>query len=204
MRSKWGGSETESSSKVVTSNLLKFIQSVGGKNIWNPGYVNRYLSNESNYGISLTTVLSRIQSFGHFINFLKIDFPQALPRIRNLDKIESIISGMKTTFCKERNSRQNTLMSNTRKNLPSSLKCLGKWRSIRKPQFTKILAEIQDCVDEPNYQLDILKYKRIRDFFIPELVIPNAQRPGIIQGILIEEILNGKILSLQRAFIVDL
>ena len=52
---------------------------------------------------SSTTLLSRLQAFGQFIKCLKIDFPHALPTYGALYKIESMITGIKTTLRKERN-----------------------------------------------------------------------------------------------------
>ena len=189
LQSKWGGSKNQTSCKVTVTNLIKLFKTIGAENIWNPGYINMILSNNSQLNITATTLLSRFQSFGRFINYLKIDFPHALPPSRILLKIESMIVGFKSTLCKERTSYQKTLMSKNRQQLQLSLECLSQWRVKRKN--TSILNEINEFTDCS--ELSIEQYKRFRDFFIPELLIPNAQRSGVIQGVMIEEVESAEI-----------
>ena len=191
LRSKWGGSRKESSCKVVVSSLLKLIRIIREENIWNPGFINRFFSKES-HRISPATLLSRLQAFGHFIYYLKIDFPDVLPSSRKLLKIESMISGVKTSLCKERNSRNRSLMQKTRRNFTTSLQCLKEWRSKRDSSNIQAIAQINDFVINKDVELTIQFYKIFRDFFIPELVIPNAQRSGVILGLIIDEVLSAK------------
>ena len=186
LHSKWGGSKNESSVKVIVSNMIKLIGNVGADNIWNPGYINRFLSMES-HCLSSTTLLSRLQAFGQFIKYLKIDFPHALPTNCALYKIESMITGIKTTLRKERNSHQKSLMSKTRRNMQHSINCLSEWRSRRGDTID--LNQIRKFRENDQISLTIKDYKRFRDFFIPELIIPNAQRSGVIQGAIIDEVL---------------
>ena len=147
------------------------------------------LSNSSQPTTSATTLLSRFQSFARFIDYLKIDFPHALPPSRRLSKIESMIVGFKSTLCKEKTFHQKILMSKNRKQLQLSLECLAEWRVKRKN--TVILNEINEFPN--NLELSIQKYKRFRDFFIPELLIANAQRSGVIQGVTIGEVESARI-----------
>ena len=171
------------------TNLIKLFKIIGAENIWNPGHINNILSNNSQLNITATTLLSRFQSFGRFIDYLKIDFSHALPPSRILLKIESMIVGFKSTLCKERTSHQKTLMSKNRQQLQLSLECLAQWRVKRKD--TSILNEINEFTN--CLELSIEQYKRFRDFLIPELLIPNAQRSGVIQGVMIEEVKSARI-----------
>ena len=189
LQSKWGGSKNQSSCKVTVTNLIKLFKIIGAENIWNPGHINNILSNNSQLNITATTLLSRFQSFGRFIDYLKIDFSHALPPSRILLKIESMIVGFKSTLCKERTSHQKTLMSKNRQQLQLSLECLAQWRVKRKD--TSILNEINEFTN--CLELSIEQYKRFRDFLIPELLIPNAQRSEVIQGVMIEEVKSARI-----------
>ena len=71
-------------------------------------------------------------------------------------------------------------MSKTRRNMQHSINCLSEWRS--KTGDTIVLNQIRKFRENDQVSLTNKDCKRFWDFFIPELIIPNAQRSGVIQA----------------------
>ena len=81
-------------------------------------------------------------------------------------------------------------MSKSRKSFPHTLEVLKQWRNARHDDESATLF--------PQYRENINKkfyceeYTKMRDFLIVELIIANAQRPGVITGLLRCEVSDAK------------
>ena len=97
-----------------------------------------------------------------------------------------MIKGICVSLTKLKNRRQSLIMEKSREKFPSTVKVIKEWRKQRKTNcFLDILlkhdSNLEMYIDETDYYM-------LRDFLIVEMTIPNCQRPGVIQGITINEV----------------
>ena len=160
------------------SNICRLFNAIGEKSFWDPEAINRHLTSEGSSGITATTLHMRIKSLQRFLRFLETYRNVILPHGRSLNRFKLILNGVEKSFLKERNSHQQVVMANNRRNYNHTLDVLKLWSS-KRHDFLKIFSDVE---------LDENRYNLMRNFLISELVIPNGQRAGIIPGLVREEV----------------
>ena len=82
-------------------------------------------------------------------------------------------------------------MTASRERMPHSLDVLREWRSRRESVEVKKLFLLSTPV-EISSKLDEGLFVQLRNYLIVEIILGNAQRSGIVEGILIGEVLKAK------------
>ena len=185
----WGGSKPEKSINMDISNLIILLNSIGENSFWNPNELNKHLTQEGLFGRAPVTIHSRIRSLRRFIQYLKAFNSEILPQISELDKLVSMMDGVEKTLLRKRTHHQKSIMAANRQNFEHTTAVLMGWREKR---LSSNSLEIFDLHREQELLLTCENYKIMRDFLICEIIIPNAQRAGIIPGMILKEIKNAK------------
>ena len=188
--SQWGGSNTKSAVKMHITNIIFLVNGVGEGHLFDPDVLNSYLSKKRDCGINPSTLISRLDSLERFYKYLVSHHPDVLPNRLNRAQVVSLISGVKKSLFKAKNKRQRDVMAKNRENYPQTTDVLKQWREKRK--FCNELSLFEDYASDENMQLTEEDYTRMRDFLIVELIVPNGQRSGIIQGMQIGEVERAK------------
>ena len=180
-----GSSKSKKSIKVDISNICRLLNGVGEKLFWDFNTINSYLSKERNSGKTAFTVYSRVRSLCRFIDFVGTHQPSIIP-FQNISIFRSLINGMEKSLLKERKDHQKNIIANNRRNFKHTAHVLKEWRAKRLGKGPFLL--FSQYKDGKTILLTQRKYNTIRGFLIAELIIPNAQRAGIIEGIVQEEL----------------
>ena len=185
-----GGSRSENSLKCDISNLISLFNVLGEDGFFNPQRLNDFMSKEHKDGKSPSTLHSRLNIMHRFVDFLKLYDSTLLPDIEVQQKLISMINGIKKSVSRLKFKRQKEIMTKSRENFNSSVKTLKDWRNKR--EDCNLLNIFKEYSLSPDKNLNVEIYNKLRDYLIVELIIPNAQRPGVIHGMKIKEIQNAK------------
>ena len=118
-----------------------------------------------------------------------MQLPHFLPSPDRIRGIESMLTRLKEALGKDRHLRIKVTMVSSRDRMPQSFRVLREWRCKR------------TCVDVTKYfalfpnetnQLYESLYLQLRNYLIVEILLANAQRSGIIEGMLISEVLDAR------------
>ena len=186
MQTKGGGGRRNTPTKSDISSLRCVIKELGLDNIWDPNKFNQYVT-------ALKSAPSKIycclRAYERFIHFLRMQLPHFHPSSNSLRGIESMLTHLKEPLGKNRDLRSKITMASSRDRMPQSFQVLREWSSKR------------GCVDVTKYftlfpdgtnQLSESLYLELRNYLIVESLLANAQRSGIIEGMLISEVLDGR------------
>ena len=77
-------------------------------------------------------------------------------------------------------------MTASRERMPHSLDVLREWRLRREA------VEVKKLFPSSTFPLDECLFLKLRNYLIVEILLANAQRSGIIEGMLISEVLKAK------------
>ena len=188
--SQWGGSNSKSAAKVHITNIIFLLNGVGEGQLFDPDTLNSYLSKKRDFGVTPSTLISRLDSLERFYNYLLSHHPDVLPKSLNRPQVSSLIKGVKKSLFKAKNKRQRDIMAKNREYYPQTIAVLKQWRERRK--FSGALSLFRDYALDGNMELTEENYTRMRDFLIVEIIVPNGQRPGIIEGMQIGEVERSK------------
>ena len=183
---KRGGDRRNTPVKGDLSSFRCMIKEIGWDNLWDPNKLNQYVSCAKS---SPSTIYCRLRSYEKFIHFLRVQFPSFLPSLERLRGIESMLSHLKEAMGKDRHMRSKDTMAASRVRMPISFNYLRKWRARREDVDVKRLFSL--FTDETNC-LDESLYLQIRNYLIVEILLANAQRSGIIEGMRVKEVLLAK------------
>ena len=183
---KGGGGRRFTPTKGDISNFRSLIKGIGLENFWNPNSLNEFVSTAS---CTASTTYTRLRVYERFIHFLRVQFPFMLPCSETIKAIESMLVHLKEALGKDRHLRSKTTMAASRERIPISFDVLRQWRVKRhtidvKTYFNKVVCE-PACLTES-------LFLQIRNYLIVEIILANAQRSGIIEGMLISEVLEAK------------
>ena len=184
--SKGGGGRRNTPIKGDISSFRSLIKELGWDNIWDPNKLNDYVSSAT---CSPSTIYCRLRIYERFINFLRMQIPTFLPSLEQLKRIEVMLSNLKEAIGKDRHSRSKRTMAVSRERMPVSFDVLRSWRS------TRASVEVKNyfvLLDEKPEDLTEPLYRQLRNYLIVEVLLANAQRSGIIEGMLIKEVLQAK------------
>ena len=181
-----GGCRSNAFLRMETCNLVILCNNLGESNIFNPTKVNLYISNELSSGKSPSTIQSRLYSIKRFLDYMKSHFPSNLPDDTVIDNLTYLIKGAGTSLSKRKKKRQQRIISDTRRKFPNTIHALNQWREKR--NFDSTLNLFPKYSDDITAELFEADYSMMRDFLIVELLIPNGQRPGVIHGVIVDEI----------------
>ena len=181
-----GGSRTRRAVQMDRTNIFAIIHAIGEINIFSRDEMNRYISKEIKSGRAPSTSYSKIQSFSRFLDYIKYHNESLIPKTVNLDKYLCMLNGLKHSVLKLRVKRNKLVMSKSRKMFEKTLEVMLKWTNSR--NTIDISSIMSKYFEDTDLLLNKTDFELIRGYFILELVIPNGQRPGIIQGLVIEEV----------------
>ena len=153
-------------------------------------FINSILSEETKIGKTPITIHSRVKSYERFIRYLKSVNSILLPKTHDFDQLTFMISGVGKSLLRERNNRQKIVMSNNRKRYDHAVEVLQMWREKR--HQNSLIDVFQDFSSQPHVPLTEDKFRRLRNFLVTEILLANGQRSGVISGMVVEEIFEGK------------
>ena len=180
-----GGSRSDKFARMDMTNLIHILNSVGEENFFQISKLNEHFTLELKSKRSPSTLSSRLLSLSRFIEYLNIHASPLLPIGKDFDKLVSSIKGIILSLNKLKKRQQQSIMTQSRKNYTNTVKVLKEWRKLReKHKFDHIFRKYENSTPKLLRQ----EYLKMRDFLITELTIPNGIRPGVISGLIIEEI----------------
>ena len=183
---KGGGGRRNTPIKGDISSFRSLIKELGWDNLWDPSKLNHYISSAT---CSPSTLYCRLRVYERFINFLRMQIPSFLPSLEHLKVIEVMLSNLKEAIGKDRHLRSKHTMTVSRERMPLSFDVLRSWRSAR--AFVEV-KEYFLLLHEKNNNLTESLFRQLRNYLIVEIILANAQRSGIIEGMLIKEVLKAK------------
>ncbi|KAI6656073.1 hypothetical protein LOD99_11339 [Oopsacas minuta] len=162
------------------------VNELGWHQLWDPNQLNHYVSSAT---CSPSTMYCRLRVYERFIHFLRMQIPSLLPTVEQLKGIDSMLCYLKEAIGKDRHLRTKHTMAVSRERMPKSFDVLRLWRSRRglvevKQQFVHI--------DEKTKDISEFVFRQLRNYLIVEILLANAQRSGIIEGMLIKEVLDAE------------
>ena len=187
MQTKGGGGRRNTPVKGDVSSFRCLINKVGWGNLWNQNVLNDYITSAS---CSPSISYRRLRVYERFIRFLRSRFPNLLPPPEHLSTVESMIKALKEALGKDRHYRSRLTMTSSRNRMPHSLSVLRQWRLERKTVGVKSYFPIS--TDDDKFILDESLFYKLRNYLIVELILNNAQRSGIIEGMRIREVLEAR------------
>ena len=190
LSTKWGGSKSPRCIQMEISNICRLVNGAGLNNFFNPHVINSILSEETKSGKTPITIHSRVKSYEIFIRYLKSVNSILLSKTHDFDQLTFMISGVGKSLLRERNNRQKIVMSNNRKRYDHAVDVLQMWRE--KSHQNSLIDVFQDFSSQPHVPLTEDKFRRLRNFLVTEILLANGQRSGVISGMVVEEIFEGK------------
>ena len=187
---KGGGGRRMKPIKGDISSFRCLIKAIGWNQFWDPNALNKYVTDATKEGnSSASTIYGRLRVYERFIGFLRTQLPTFLPPTNIISAIDIMIRNLKESLGKDRHSRNKITMAASRERMPTSFKTVREWREKRKNVqikclFHEILSEISLLSEKT--------FVKLRNFLIVEIILANAQRSGIIEGMMIKEVLNAK------------
>ena len=186
LRSVYGGAKSVKSIQMDTSNIIILINGIGEKHLFDANKINMFISCEITRGRAPSTSYSRLHSLIRFVDFVKFHNISLIPNSIDVDKFLSIIRGMEHSLLRLRLKRNKLIMSNSRKMYHKTLQVMSEWSKAR--SSNDVSSTISVYINNPELKLTQSDFEHIRGFFILEIIIPNGQRPGVIEGLIIGEI----------------
>ena len=185
-----GGAKSPISIQMDITNIYKVLNGIGEKDFWNVNKLNEYITTEMKIGKAPSTSHSRLKSVERFTHYLRTDDCSLLPDPKTLSYFEEALKGIQCSILRKRTSRYKQIMRNSRKMFDFSVSVLSKWRQTHFPNmhqqlFRKYKFNTQCLLDQREYDLML-------GHLVLEILIPNGQRPGVIQGLIVEEVINGE------------
>ena len=187
MHTKGGGGRRHTPVKGDISSFRCLVKEVGWENFWDPNVLNNYTSSAS---CSPSTSYGRLRVYERFVHFLRTRFPILLPSPERMVSVESMIKALKEALGKDRHYRSKLTMTASRNRMPHSLRVLRQWRAQRNTVEVKTLFPVS--TSNETFKLDENLFIKLRNFLIVEIILNSAQRSGIIEGMLIQEVLDAK------------
>ena len=185
-----GGLRSQTFINMDQSNLKKLISTLGNQNLFCPEKLNEYVTHEMKFGKSPSTLLSRLLSLARYINYLKVYEDSILPYSKRMNALFAMMHGLETSLSKQKQRRQRDVMSKSRRCYPHTVEVLKGWRSARSSDNS--ISLFRTYIEHLDIEINSEEYTRMRDFLITELLIANAQRPGVITGLLRYEVDDAK------------
>ena len=180
----WGGNRSTKSVQMDVCNICKILNYTGEKGISKPRAINQFFTQESRTGKTPATIHSRIRSLFRFFEFIKTTNSNVLLIRNKISKLMLILKGMEKTILKDRFRRQKEVMAENRRKFSHTLETLKTWR--RQRDQVNDLATFEIFASDPKAVLTDVQYRKMLEFLVVEIVMANAQRSGIIPGMLIE------------------
>ena len=94
-----------------------------------------------------------------------------------------MVDGVEISYVKKRTRHQKTIMAENRRNFDLTIQVLRSWRV---KHLSGDILHLFDLYHHENEPLTSDNYTSMRDFIICEIINPNAQRAGIIPGLILE------------------
>ena len=183
---KGGGGRRNTPIKGDLSSFRTMVKELGWDNIWDPNRLNYYVSSAT---CSPSTLYCRLRVYERFIHFLRMRIPSLLPSLEQLNGINSMLSNLKEAIGKDSHLRNKHTMAVSRERMPVSFNVLRSWRFIRASvEIKKYFALFEKRTEF----LTELLFRELRNYLIVEILLANAQRSGIIEGMLIKEVVQAK------------
>ena len=185
MLTKGGGGRRNTPIKGDICSFRCLVKEIGWENFWDQNALNRYVSLAT---CSPSTTYGRLRVYERFVHFLRTKFPFLLPPRESMQAIESMLGALKEALGKDRHVRSKATMTASRERMPHSLDVLRKWRSRRESVEVKKLFP-SSTVESSSSRLDEGLFVQLRNYLIVEIILANAQRSGIVEGMLVGEVL---------------
>ena len=189
MLTKGGGGRRNTPIKGDICSFRCLVKGIGWENFWDHNALNRYVSLAT---CSPSTTYGRLRVYERFVHFLRTNLPYLLPSRESMQAIESMLAALKEALGKDRHVRSKTTMTASRERMPHSLDVLREWRSRRESVEVKKLFPLSSTPVEISSKLDEGVFVQLRNYLIVEIILANAQRSGIVEGMLIGEVLKAK------------
>ena len=186
LQTKCGGGRRSGPIDCDISSFRCHISTIGLDKFWDPHQLNQYGSSAT---CSPSTTYGRLRVYERCVHFLRMELPSFLPSSENMSRIESMQTNLKEALGKDRNMRSKSTMAASRERMPKSLEVLREWRLNRRDINMKSM--ITMIVENPSY-LNESNFVKLRNYLIVEILLSNAQRSGIIEGMLVEEVLKAE------------
>ena len=180
---KGGGGRRNTPTKGDISNFRSLLKGIGWENFGDPNILNQYVSSAT---CSASTIYCRLRVYERFVHFLRVQLPSLLPSSERLRTVESMLSNLKEALGKDRHLRTKDTMAASRERMPLSFDVLREWRLKR--HYVKVKDSFKVVTANPSCINEAL-FLKLRNFLIVEIILANAQRSGIIEGMLIREVL---------------
>ena len=185
-----GGFRSDAFSQKDFRNIIHFLNNVGEDSIFRAKDINSYLSLQLKCRSSPSTLSSRVLSLSRFIDYLKVNDAKFLPNEGELQKLTSMLTGVKISLNKLVKKRQRVVMQKNRETYGGTIQVLKEWRDKRKRlDYSSLFGRY---ARDDTINLTRPDYVKMRNFLIAELIIPNGQRPGVISGVTIGEMHDAK------------
>ena len=186
MLTKGGGGRRNTPVKGDMSSFRCLMKEIGWNNLWDHNNLNSYITSAT---CSPSTSYCRLRVFERFVHFLRSQYPNLLPSVQCMTTIESMLKALKEALGKDRHHRGKFTMTASRDRMPHSLMVLKEWRLRR--EAVEVKKFFLSAKGENTY-LDESLFLKLRNYLLVEILLNNAQRSGIIEGIRIREFLNAK------------
>ena len=181
---KGGGGRRSGPVKGDISSFTCLIKDLGWNNIWNSNSLNEYVTNVVDGRLSPSTIYGRLRVYERFVDFFRIELPGFLPSENAMKGITAMLSNLKESLGKDRHLRNKMTMAISRERMPLSLSVLKEWRSKRETVHVKqLFLEVSNII-----LIHEKLFVKLRNYLIVEILLANAQRSGIIEGMMIKEV----------------
>lgn len=184
MQTKCGGGIKHTPVKGDISSFRCLVKEVGWENFWNSNILNSYISLAT---CSPSTSYGRLKVYKRFVHFLRAQFQSLLPHPERMTSVHSMMKALKEALGKDRHYRSKLSMTDSRNRMPHSLRVMRQWRVQRNK--VKIKTFFPNSNTDDTFRLDENLFIKLRNFLIVEIILNNAQRSGIIEGMRIPEVL---------------
>ena len=204
LSSVYGGNKTTRAMQMDKNNIFAILHAVGEANIFSCNEINKYISKDIKLGRAPSTSYSKIQSLFRFFDYVKYNNESLIPKAVDLDRFLKMLSGLKNSILKLRLKRNKLVMKRSREMFSNTLQTMSQWTESR--NSVDIASIMSKYIQDANLSLSQTDFELIRGYFILEIIIPNGQRPGIVEGLVIEEINAAKsdiIEDVNRIFITE-
>ena len=186
---KGGGGRRIGPVKGDISSFRCLIKDLGWNNFWDPNSLNTYVTNAVEDRLTPSTIYGRLRVYERFIDFLRIELPTFLPSEHFMKAISAMLRNLKESLRKDRHARNKITMAISRECMPKSLSILKDWRLKRETVPVKqLFREVTSNV----YLLNGKVFVKLRNYLIVEIILANAQQSGIIEGMMIKEVLTAR------------
>ncbi|KAI6648374.1 hypothetical protein LOD99_12183 [Oopsacas minuta] len=168
------------------SSFRCLMKEIGWQILWNHNYLNSYITSST---CSPSTSYRCLSVFESFVHFFRSQYPNLLPSEKCMKTIESMLKALKEALRKDKHHRSKFTITVSRDRMSYSLMVLREWRL--RGRAAEVKKHFPSVKGENTYLNESL-FIKLRNYLLVEILLKNAQRSGIIEGTLIQEVLNAE------------